>query len=287
MAEQEVSIRISAKNLTNAEFKKARNEVLGLGGDTGEDRHEDADPRGPHEELFPRRMPRSSRRRPPACWRWWGRWGAAAVAIVKLGQQGAVVADVRREFGSLSATMGESAATMLGALRRGVVGTIKDFELMRLVNKAMGAGLRVSAAEMETLASGARLLAKRTGGDTAQAFNTLTTAIANGTTTSLRALGVFVDQKAALNAYAAALGVTRGELTDTDRAAAFNVATLNELRGVIAAAGPQAADFGEIIAGWGVGLGNAKDRFAELNQRLARPAGRPPERLGRDAPRVW
>ena len=85
-----------------------------------------------------------------------------------------------------------------------------------------------------------------------------------GTTTSIRQLGVFVDQKAALEAYAKSLGTTRGALTDTERATAFNIATLNELRGVIAAAGPQAADFGEIIAGWGTFLGNAKDRFAEL-----------------------
>ena len=187
---------------------------------------------------------------------------ATAAAVVALGMRGAVVGDVQREFGLLSEKMGETADTMAGALRRGTVGAIKDFELMQLANKAMGAGFKGSALDMEDLASGSRLLAKRVGGDTTQAFDQLTTAMATGRTQSLAQLGLFVDQKLALQEYAASLGKSTGELTTAERQTALQTAAMKALRDVIADAGPQAADFGERVDG-------LKARFANFTDALA------------------
>ena len=187
---------------------------------------------------------------------------ALGAGIVALGVKGAGIGDVSREFGILSDKLGESADVMLGALRRGTVGTISDFGLMKAANKAMGAGLRVSASDIEALATGARLLAKRVGVDTEQAFEQLTNAMATGRTQGIKSLGLFVDLAAATDDYQLQTGKLESELTDADRAAALQTATMRALRGVIGDAGPQAADFGEKIAGVKTQLTNMVDAIA-------------------------
>src|SRR5262245_26952895 len=87
-------------------------------------------------------------------------------AIVALGSRGAEVADVKGSFEQLAAAMGQSADVMLNEMQKGTLGTITNFDLMQLANKALGAGLIKSSEDMGTLAAGAQLLADRTGGDT-------------------------------------------------------------------------------------------------------------------------
>jgi hypothetical protein len=187
---------------------------------------------------------------------------ALGAGVVALGMRGAVVGDVRREFGLLSEKVGETSDVMLGALRKGTVGTVSDFELMKMANKALGAGFKGSAADMETLASGARLLAKRVGGDTATAFETLTKAIATGRMASVAELGLTGDKTAALQKYAEAHGTTVGALTKAQQTAALAAAVVGDLKGVIADAGDQAADFGERIAAGRNHLTNFSDSLA-------------------------
>lgn len=193
---------------------------------------------------------------------------AAAAGVIALGSRGAQVADVAAAFDALSESAGESADVMLGALREGVKSTMSDFDLMKVANKALGAGLLSTAADAETLAAGARLLAKRTGGDTAQAFETLTTAIASGRTAQLKQLGLFVDSKQAVEDYAAAQGKSISEVNDADRAAALQTATLAALRNELRENAPAAADFGEKIEQVKVELQNAFDALAVLVSEL-------------------
>jgi hypothetical protein len=193
---------------------------------------------------------------------------AAAAGVVALGSRGAQVADVASAFDALSESAGESADVMLGALREGVKSTLSDFDLMKVANKALGAELLKTAADAKTMAAGARLLAKRTGGDTAQAFETLTTAIASGRTAQLKQLGLFVDSKQAAEDYAAAQGKTIAQLNDADRAAALQAATLAALRTELRENAPAAADFGEKIEQVKVELQNAFDAFAVLISEL-------------------
>lgn len=114
---------------------------------------------------------------------------AVGAAVVELGTRGAAVADVSGSFQQLSGNVGETSQAMLGALRRGVDGTISDFNLMRTANTALGAGLRLSAQDMGTVAAGAKMLADRVGGDTQEAFNALTRAMITGRTTGLAEFG--------------------------------------------------------------------------------------------------
>lgn len=182
--------------------------------------------------------------------------------IIDLGSRGADVADVSGAFADLSARAGETAQTMLGALHEGTAGTISDFELMQLANKTLGTGLVTSADQMRTLAAGAKLLGDRTGTDAKEAYEKLTKAIASGKDAQLKQLGLFVDNKKATEAFAAAHHKTAGELTDTERAQAIANATLEALKGQLQAAGPPTLDFADRVAQAKVALENMKDQVA-------------------------
>lgn len=244
--ERELAIKISAKNLTEAEFKKVRS---GLDGIAKESEQATTKAGGLHSAFssFAKGVPGALKIVTGAAVATGAAVGVVAAAVMELGKRGAMVADVRDAFGRLSGSVGETADVMLGALSQGVKGTISNFELMQLANKPLGAGLLKSAEDAKTLAEGARMLAKRTGTDTPQAFETLTTAMASGRTAQLKQLGLFVDSKKAVEDYAAAQGRTVSSLTDVDRATALQVATMIALRGELERNAPPLADFGEII----------------------------------------
>ncbi len=183
-------------------------------------------------------------------------------AIADLGVRGAGVDDVATSFGVLSEKTGETADVMLNKLQAGVKGTLSDFDLMSLSNKALGAGLVKSSDDMGVLATGARQLAKATGGETKQAFDTMLTAIASGRTAQLKQLGLFVDSKVATENFAAAHGKTVAQLTDADRAQALGAATLAALRDRLKELPPQAADFGELLDAVKVTMTNFTDALA-------------------------
>jgi len=172
---------------------------------------------------------------------------AAGAAIVALGVHGSAVADVKDAFGELTRGAGEAADVMLGKLREGTLGTISNFDLMKLANKALGTGLITSSQDMGTLAAGAKLLADRTGGDTKEAFETLTSAMASGRTAQLKQLGLFVDSKVAVEAFALKLGKSVSDLTDHQRATALSQGALSALKKELEASGGKAADFSDNI----------------------------------------
>lgn len=180
-------------------------------------------------------------------------------AIVLLGQRGSDVADVQDGFDSLSASVGSTAEAMLGALQRGTLGTISNFDLMKTANEALGSGLITSAKDMETLASGAKVLSGRVGGDTSKAFDVLTTAMSSGKVAGLKQLGIFVDTDAALEGYAKSIGKTSSQLSDHEKKTALSTATLKALRGELADAGPLTASFSDRIAQGKVAVTNFTD----------------------------
>jgi hypothetical protein len=188
-----------------------------------------------------------------------GAIGAATAALVTLGSRGADVADVRGAFSDLSLAAGSSADVMLGALREGTLGTISNFDLMATANKVLGSGLIKSHDDMQTLAAGAKLLADRTGGDTATAFDTLTGAMASGRTASLKQLGLFVDTKKAVEEYAAKINKLPSDLTEAEKATAISAGTIGALKLALDKAGPSSLDFRDNIDKGKVAVQNFTD----------------------------
>jgi len=261
VADREVTIKISAKNLTTAEFKKVRTGLAGIGS-SAKGATTKASGLQRAFSSFGRAAPGALKAVTIGAAAVTGAVAGVAAGIVALGQKGAMISDVKSAFDSLSASAGSTGAIMLGALSAGVKGTITNFELMKMANTALGAGLLDSAGDARTMAEGARLLAKRTGTDTAGAFNTLTTAMASGRTAQLKTLGLFVDNKKACEDYAKAQGRTYSSLTDVDRAAALQAATLAALRQELASNAPPLADFGELIEQGKVAVKNLVDGLA-------------------------
>lgn len=263
MGEQEVVIRISAKNLTAAEFKKARQEVLGLGAETEKTRGKaSALERG--FKSFGKAAPGALRIVRKAAFATVGAIAGVTAAVIKLGERGAAVGDVKSAFDSLSLAVGETGETMLTALQKGVKGTISNFDLMKVANKALGTGLLSTSKDAKTLSEGARLLAKRTGGDTVQAFETLVTAMASGRTAQLKQIGLFVDNKKAIEDFAKATGTSVSQMTDADRATALQVATMAALRKELAGFPPPLSDFGELLERGRVSVKNFVDELAVM-----------------------
>lgn len=263
MAEQEVVIRISAKNLTAGEFKKARREVLGLGDEVGKTKDKtSALTRG--FQAFGKAAPGAFKLVAKAAAVTVGAIAAVTVAVIKLGQRGAAVADVQSAFDALSVSAGETGAIMLGALSAGVKGTVSNFDLMKVANKALGVGLLKTSEDAQTLSEGARLLAKRTGGDTVQAFETLVTAMASGRTAQLKQIGLFVDNKQAIEDFAKATGKSVSEINDADRATALQIATMAALRKELESFPPPLSDFGELIERGSIGVKNLVDELAVM-----------------------
>lgn len=172
---------------------------------------------------------------------------AAGAAIIALGTRGADVADVKSAFEDLTGGT-ENARLALEGLRAGTLNTVTDFKLMEMANRAMGAGLQLSAADMKTLAEGSRILADRTGGEMSEAFEKLTGSMGKAQTKGLAQIGLHVDQKLALENYATSIGRTTGELTKHDQQVAISEAVLATLRGEIARVDAGGADFADRLA---------------------------------------
>jgi hypothetical protein len=261
--EREVVIKISAKNLTQAEFKKARAGLAGIGSSAGGAKAKTSGLQRAFTS-FGKAAPGALKIVTGAAAATGAAIAGVTATVIALGQRGAAIADVKEAFNKLSTSAGETGAVMLGALQQGVKSTVTNFELMKLANTALGAGLLKTSTDAQTLGEGARLLAKRTGTDTAQAFNTLTTAMASGRTAQLKQLGLFVDNKKAVEDYAEAQGRSVSSLTDVDRANALQVATLAALRQELANNAPPLADFGELIEQGRVAVTNLVDGVAVM-----------------------
>jgi hypothetical protein len=200
-------------------------------------------------------------------WKEFGKVAVEAVTkvtegVIELGRRGAEVHDVSNSFGILSQRAGESADVMLGRLREGTKGTISDFDLMTMANKALGSGIVKNSTDMGTLAEGARTLGKAVGVSTADAFETLTRAIATGRTAGLKQLGLFVDQKVATEEYARALNKNVGDLTQFEKVQALAHATLGNVRDRLKLMPADARDFGEQIDFAKTSMVNFRDSLA-------------------------
>lgn len=169
-------------------------------------------------------------------------------AIVALGSHGADVNDVQGAFSALSARIGETGDAMLSKLNAGTLNTISNFDLMKASNGLLATGLIKSANDMGTLAASAKMLADRTGGDTATAFDTLTQAMARGQTRALKSVGDFSSVETAVDRYAQAVGKTPQQLTAHEQAAAKSAAILSVLKSELDKAGPASADFADRVA---------------------------------------
>lgn len=188
--------------------------------------------------------------------------GGVTAAIIALGARGDTVGDVQSSFDGLAKKVNETSESMLAAMRKGTLGTISDFELMKAANKSLGAGFKGTADDMGVLAGSAKILSERVGGETSEAFQQLNDALATGKTRGLASLGVFVDSKGAMETYAASIGKTSEQLTTLEQRTASQKAIMQALTGVVKEAGDQQASFAEKVEAIKVRLQNFMDQLS-------------------------
>lgn len=154
---------------------------------------------------------------------------SASVAAQKLVEGIALASDleaIENGFKNLTREAG-GAKAVLEALQRGTRGTVSDFKLMEIANKAMLYGVGNSADEFEKLATISRRMGRAVGRDATEAFADLTIGMGRESRLILDNLGIIVDAEEAYKKYARQLGTTAEKLSDVQKRTAFNAAVFD------------------------------------------------------------
>lgn len=149
----------------------------------------------------------------------------AAFAVVREGfdmmQEWAKGEVMRGSFNATMKQMGLDAEEQFSKIRTAAAGLIDDDGLAAMANKWLGMGMKIE--QLSDVMVLARVKAREMGVSASEAFEKLTTAMANGQERGLKAMNIAVDTTAAAEAYALTLGKTVQQLTDVEK----KQATLN------------------------------------------------------------
>lgn len=253
--DKEIVIRISAKNLTQAEFDSARKGIAGVTGETEKAKAKTIGVGEAFRDAF-----KTAAYVGAAVV---GTVTAITAAITALGVRGADVADVSNQFDILNDQIGTSADSLLVKLRSAMAGTISDFDLMKSTNQSLSQGLKLTEDQFSLTAKASRVLADRIGGDAKTAYETLMMAMATGQDRTLKTIGLNIDAGAAVDALARALGRQTSELTESQQITAKKNAILQELQRTLKVSGEAEVDFGDRVKQVTTFLVNLRDEFAE------------------------
>jgi hypothetical protein len=186
---------------------------------------------------------------------------SATAAVVALGARGAGLDDTRQSFAQLTKDVGGYEAS-LQTLRKATDGIVSDTQLMESTNKAFSLGLRLTQDQMQLTGETARILADRVGVDTAEAYKTLTQAMATGMDRQLKSVGLNIDAKKAVDDLARSLGVEAGELNESQQIMAKKNAILAAMRVELEETGRATVDFADRLDQIKVGVQNFNDNLA-------------------------
>jgi hypothetical protein len=193
--------------------------------------------------------------------------GGAVVAlgagIVALGMRGADVSDMRGSFEQLNKTIGNDSTAVLAALKTSFAGTVSDFALMEMSNKALSAGLKAGVADFGLLGDSARVLSDRGLGTAEEAFGTLAKAMATGKLKQAELMIGNIDAEAAYVSYGKSIHKATGDLTEQEKITATSIAITQRLKDQVMAGGKAQFDFADAVAASSVMIGNFKDGLGE------------------------
>jgi hypothetical protein len=188
---------------------------------------------------------------------------AAGGAIAALGIHGSKVASMETAFNTLSRSIGETGAAMLGVSRDATKGLISDMDLMAASNKAILLGLPVTSESMGTMARAATVLGRAMGQDAKKSLDDLTTALGRGSPLILDNLGLTVKVSEANEAYARTLGKSAGQLTEAEKKTAFYNAAMEAARSKVSELGDVQLTFGDRVQQARVMVGNFVDSLGK------------------------
>lgn len=137
----------------------------------------------------------------------------AAQAFGEFSRRGTEVAGVSNAFQKLSSDY----QAILASSRQATQGMVSDFDLMAAANKGILLGLPITAKEMAILGRTAVSLGKAMKVGPTQAMEDLITGLGRGSPMILDNLGITVKAADAYDKYAASIGKSAGNLTDSEK----------------------------------------------------------------------
>lgn len=132
-------------------------------------------------------------------------------------KEGAAIERINAQFNNMASNVGVDADNLVKALDKAAHGTVDDEELMQTATRALALGLTTNTKDLVGLMEVARASSVAFGGDTATAFERISTAVENLTPRALKQAGIIVDLKSAYEAYAKAQGKIPDQLTDEEK----------------------------------------------------------------------
>lgn len=136
-----------------------------------------------------------------------------AGAIKSISNFGKEIEPIQNAFQRLSASVWVAGDEMLEAMRKVSYGTVSDFNLMSVANKAYSLWVVSSTEEMTTLMEIARVKGQAMGRDMTDALNDIVVGLGRGSAMILDNLGIVVNQAEAQELYAQSIGKTVEQLT--------------------------------------------------------------------------
>lgn len=172
--------------------------------------------------------------------------GELSMELLDLSIRGGQVSAMQNSFIALAGGV-EQAGEYLQKTQAASRGLISDFQIMSAANKALLLQLPTTSDEMATLTRSAITLGQAMGQSATKSLDDLITALGRGSPLILDNLGIMVKVSEANTKYAATIGKTASQLTETEKKMAFynaaveaaNVAT-EKIGGVQLTAGQQA-----------------------------------------------
>lgn len=169
---------------------------------------------------------------------------------------------IEGSFKSLADGIGENSSDMLQSMDSAARGLVSDLDLMQSANKAMLLGLPVTSKEMGELTKAAVTLGRAMGQDATKSVDDLITALGRSSPMILDNLGITVKVEEANEHYAASLGKTADQLTESEKKMAFYKEAMEKARAKTQELGDQTLTLTEIMAvGW-TKVGNVITRTA-------------------------
>lgn len=148
----------------------------------------------------------------------WNVLGDGAAKISELAAQSTAVSNV---MGNLPFSLDKA--------RSATSGLVKDMDLAKAASTLVSTGVVDNAQDFAQLAQAAQALGGRIGIDSTQAFDSLTAALARGSTEMLDNLGIVVKQEQATKEYAATLGKSVSAMTDAEKGEAFREVAMRKI----------------------------------------------------------
>jgi hypothetical protein len=152
---------------------------------------------------------------------------SALTSLPDIIARGAQIDDIAASFENLADKAGASGDVLLSKFSAALGDTIPKVDLMKQANELLNGN--IDPTKFEELAGAARSLAEVTGGSAKDGLETLSDALLRGRTMGLKAIGVIVDNAAAVEDYAKSLGVAKEALGAEDQIEAIRIATLDQL----------------------------------------------------------